>query len=733
MAAPTIAGVVGSNDHASKCQAWPAGVTGGDLVFVFVSGCNGGFVAPTMLPATDCTNTTFKWNVVGQDQDTSLDGYLMMTPIHGDECLCDTITLETRSHNRAANIYGRISGAGIDWDGLLECCCLWPVYAYTATNCWTLTNLSCCVLTHDVAAVATGCTARDVLFLLGTSGGGSTSDDLGSCCPSCVPTGYTRQLIQINDSTFDQNAILFTKAATCFTGSEDPAAMTFSPCFGPGVPVLSALFAVRAVDASICFPTRCLCCAPTIASVATGTSGGAACCDTNCYSATAPSGITAGDLLILAAFRCTNAGPICTPCGWSLLATEDNVRLDYDIFWKKATAGDACTAVTLHSTCCTTDAWTHIYYRITGGNACTAPTLTSAGWTGTYWPTSCTVTIPCGGCCQQNLFISIMMTDSVGSSNFHLGPPLGYTVLNGSRIVNRLSDAVGSAFKKYQRNASKPSHWTQWNNAGGWVVNLGIKQGPTGPSITSLCPTSGPKGTTVQITGTGLAGADQVRFGGKVAAFDVCPCNCCIICATAPNQGNGLVDVFVRIGASQAENCDDCNNNFTYTGGSDDSSSGGGSRRNGGGNNPGKGGGSGGAAGGGNNNPELFVASKPGTTDTKVANVSFSGNNAQQIVIRPFDISFGIRVLGIDASFQGNTANGVEFYFGQGCDITTNTGKEVAEFRNGACNPRVFTRRWPVSAGPKGLPGEPLSLKGTADVNEVISATIFYQEEPYWD
>jgi subtilisin-like proprotein convertase family protein len=53
--------------------------------------------------------------------------------------------------------------------------------------------------------------------------------------------------------------------------------------------------------------------------------------------------------------------------------------------------------------------------------------------------------------------------------------------------------------------------------SGGWSLDITTN----GPTITSFNPTSGAPGTSVVITGTNLAGATSVTFGGVVAAFTV--------------------------------------------------------------------------------------------------------------------------------------------------------------------------------------------------------------------
>ncbi len=446
-----------------------------------------------------------------------------------------------------------------------------------------------------------------------------------------------------------------------------------------------------------------------------------------------PTGTTNGDLLVLFVKHNTNCFhdpckcPNCSPLWTSLYGSN---CVDLDVQWRKACCEPCCYTIGFGAAA---DEWAAVLVRLTCATVIAGGMHASTGATGssaTPDPDAISSCPPAGNYMAFGFFgeRSLFICYDVAC----ITAPACFTITNNAARTAS-TEAVMSVAQRSITNPGNlnPGTFTHPGGAETWSAGTILIAECAGPAITCLCPTSGPKGTTVVITGTNLACVDQVRFGGKIAAWSLCPCCCNKINATAPNQGNGLVDVFVRAGGT--ENADDCNNNFTYTGGNDDNSPGGGSRGAGSGNNPGKGTGSGGASGGGNNNPELFVASKPGTTDTKAANISFSGNNAQQIAIRPFDAAFGIRIIGINTSFHGTTANGIEYYFGTGTDISTNAGKEVSEIRNRACNPTLFARWWPVGAGPKGGKGEPLSVKGTADVNEVISATIFYQEEPYWD
>jgi hypothetical protein len=87
--------------------------------------------------------------------------------------------------------------------------------------------------------------------------------------------------------------------------------------------------------------------------------------------------------------------------------------------------------------------------------------------------------------------------------------------------------------------------------------------GSSTPAVTALSTGSGPTsgGTTVTITGTHLAGATAVLFGGAAASFTLVSSTS--ISAVAPTQGAGTVDVTVvtPLGISATGSAD----HFTYT------------------------------------------------------------------------------------------------------------------------------------------------------------------------
>ena len=86
------------------------------------------------------------------------------------------------------------------------------------------------------------------------------------------------------------------------------------------------------------------------------------------------------------------------------------------------------------------------------------------------------------------------------------------------------------------------------------------------PAVTAISPTTGPAtgGTVVTITGTNLAGATAVTFGGTAATTYTVQ-SATTITATSPAHAAGTVDVLVTTPAGTSANT--AADNFTYTGG----------------------------------------------------------------------------------------------------------------------------------------------------------------------
>ena len=126
--------------------------------------------------------------------------------------------------------------------------------------------------------------------------------------------------------------------------------------------------------------------------------------------------------------------------------------------------------------------------------------------------------------------------------------------------------------------------------------------------------------------------------------------------------------------------------------------------------------------------PSLFVAYSGSASD--VNTIQFLNNNSTTRVdgLRPTDTSKALRIIKLEASFAGATANGLELYFGTGANISTNPRKEVTEFRRAAIGlePEKY---WGCYQGPVGLPGEVLSYRGTDAVAQDVRVKVTYREE----
>lgn len=442
-----------------------------------------------------------------------------------------------------------------------------------------------------------------------------------------------------------------------------------------------------------------------------------------------PPCITCGNLLILAATAHITTNLFVTEPGWTTLNNFKLAggRLVY-LAWRKACSEPA--NYTLSLVCDESECnWTGWIGQFSGADVCCGP-LGLANCSHTTFACNSsnpdTPSSPTACCSGDHLALSYwMLSETFGGDATVANAPTGYTKYAWVQADGACTDTSWAvAGKAFIGTVDDAGAWCTDGTNDYFSLGAILILESSGVSITSLCPTSGPGGTSVTVTGKCFTCADQVRFGGKLADFVIT--NDTTIVATAPNQNPGKKDVFVR-DACGNENTEDANNDFTYLGGG---SGGGGKGKGGGSGNKGKGkGGGGGSQTTGAPEPSFFTSCKPGTSETLTANIAFSGENTQQVGIRPSDPSLNIRLMGISTTFGGNTAQGVEYYFGSGANITTNAGCEISEIQNKACNKRTYSRFWAATSGPVGKQGQVFSFRGTADVDEPVSAVIYYKEE----
>ncbi len=124
---------------------------------------------------------------------------------------------------------------------------------------------------------------------------------------------------------------------------------------------------------------------------------------------------------------------------------------------------------------------------------------------------------------------------------------------------------------------------------------------------------------------------------------------------------------------------------------------------------------------------EYNILYVPGSSEIKSSRATNASSTTKAEWLRPSH-GFRIRVLSIEVVHAGATSNGIEVYFGDGTNISTNSGKEILEERSAAIG--SLFRSWPDGAGPVGDPGEPITYRGTASVAENVTLIIHYREEP---
>jgi hypothetical protein len=169
---------------------------------------------------------------------------------------------------------------------------------------------------------------------------------------------------------------------------------------------------------------------------------------------TMPSGITAGDLLIVV--FATDGNPTCTAVGWTLLgqAGDGSGVCVGAVFWKVAAGGDTCTIATT-----TMEQSSHVTLRITGGDT---PTGTSTGGSSTNSnPPS--HTSPRTG--EDHLWVATRQGDSTTVATV---APSGYSNLQTIAAAGTGGASTNTAEKATTANATEdPGTFTSGNDQ--WV------------------------------------------------------------------------------------------------------------------------------------------------------------------------------------------------------------------------------------------------------------------------
>ncbi|WP_010545311.1 beta strand repeat-containing protein, partial [Sphingomonas elodea] len=175
--------------------------------------------------------------------------------------------------------------------------------------------------------------------------------------------------------------------------------------------------------------------------------------------------------------------------------------------------------------------------------------------TNTVFATPLSVTVRDGSnAVIPNTSVTFTAPASGASGTFSNGSNSITVTTDGSGIANAGSFTANGSGGAYSVNATAGSVFATFSLTNNLV---------TVPSVTGLSPTTGPTGggTTVVITGTGLAGATGVSFGGTAAAgFTVDSAT--QITATSPAASAGTVNVTVTTPSGTSST--GASNQFTY-------------------------------------------------------------------------------------------------------------------------------------------------------------------------
>lgn len=103
-----------------------------------------------------------------------------------------------------------------------------------------------------------------------------------------------------------------------------------------------------------------------------------------------------------------------------------------------------------------------------------------------------------------------------------------------------------------------------------------------------------------------------------------------------------------------------------------------------------------------------------------------ASSTTKAIIITPA-ATLKVRIISVSIDFAGTTSNGLEIYFGDSTNITSDLNNAIFEARQAAIGPVAMV--WPPGHGPVGDAGEVVDIRGTASVAENVNCIITYMLE----
>lgn len=122
------------------------------------------------------------------------------------------------------------------------------------------------------------------------------------------------------------------------------------------------------------------------------------------------------------------------------------------------------------------------------------------------------------------------------------------------------------------------------------------------------------------------------------------------------------------------------------------------------------------------------ISAMPGASEVKQARGPVAGASTSRQDVVTASAGKKIRLISVSMSFDSSDITGFEYYFGDGANITSNAGKEIADFRiDQDVNP-IVVMSWPDGAGPVGAADDEFSFRAVA-ANGNPRLDVIYREE----